>query len=187
MRDWIARPHGAIDRVDSYRVDVNGANHYSFTNSCDGGQVFFNLGLISLGDLTAWENSWPCASTGLDPVTISSADEHEVVTKYMIAFLDVYLGGWDPDWWLDRWILTPEYALSHTPTVQFFDSERCDATLPDHSYFKYRPHQVSSECDVAQKNPTGWFASQSKDRATSAPMVLNPAQSGPFRPLKKPF
>ena len=43
IRDWIARPHAAIDRHDSYRVDVNGANHYSFTNYCDGAQVFFNL------------------------------------------------------------------------------------------------------------------------------------------------
>ena len=90
LRDWIARPHAAIDHVDSYRVDVKGANHYSFTNYCDAAQVFFNLGLISSDGLTTWLTSWPCANTGLDAVTISSADEHEVVTKYMIAFLDVY-------------------------------------------------------------------------------------------------
>jgi len=157
MRDWIARPHAAINRLDSYRVDVNGTNHYSYTDYCDAGQVWFNLGWISSAYLTAWETSWPCASTGLDPVTISSADEHEVVTKYMIAFLDLHLGGGDKNKQLDQWILTPEYALYHTPSVQFFNSEKCPAALPDQSYFTYRSYQLSSECDVAQKDPTGWF------------------------------
>jgi hypothetical protein len=162
IRSWIARPHAAIDHHDSYRVDVNGANHYSFTNYCDGGYVFFNLGLISADDLTVWENSWPCASTGFDPVTISSANEHLVVTKYMIAFLDVYFRNADANLPLDERILTEQYALYHKPKVQFFSSEQCQATIPDNSYFSYRAYQVSSECDVQQKDPTGWFTSNSK-------------------------
>jgi len=152
-----ARPHGAIDRLDSYRVDINGANHYSFTNYCDSAQVFLNLGLISSDYETAWLSSWPCTNTGLDPVTISSADEHQVVTKYMIAFLNIYLARPNLDWPLDLWILTPQYALDHTPQVQFFNSEKCKADLPDDTYFTYRPHQTGNECDVAQKDPTGWF------------------------------
>ncbi len=183
MRDWIARPHAAIGRDDSYRVDVNGSNHYSFTNMCDTAYVWFNLGWISADDLAAWESSWPCASTGWDPATISAADAHEVVTKYMIALLDMNFG--HPNW-LDWWILTPQYALNHTPTVQFFNSEHCLATLPDHTYFRYRPYQVSRECDVAQKDPTGWFTSQSGS-SYSTPMLRTPAPGGPFRPLKKPF
>jgi len=43
IKDWIARPHAAIDHPDSYRVDVNGANHYSFTNYCDGLAGFMAL------------------------------------------------------------------------------------------------------------------------------------------------
>jgi len=162
LRDWIARPHSAINRFDSYRVDVNGANHYSYTDYCDAAQVWFNLGWISSANLTAWETSWPCASTGWFPVTIPAADAHEVVTKYMIALLDLYLGGRDKNKQLDRWILTPEYALDHTPTVQFFNSEKCPAALPDKSYFTYRAYQLSSECDVAQKDPTGWFTTPSR-------------------------
>jgi hypothetical protein len=186
-RDVNARPHAAINRDDSYRVDVNGANHISFTDYCDAGQVFLNQGWLSPDDWIAWgETSWPCVSTGFDPVTISSADEHEVVTKYMIADLDLYFGGPYKNKWLDWWILTPEYALSHTPTVQFFDSERCHAALRHHTYFAYRPYQVSSECDVAQKDPTGWFATQSGS-SNSAPMVLKPTPSVPFRMLKKPL
>jgi predicted dienelactone hydrolase len=188
LRDWIARPHAAIHRVDSFRVDVNGANHYSFTNYCDAAQVFFNLGLISSAGRTNWLSSWPCANTGFDAVTISSADEHEVVTKYMIAFLDIYFHNTEPDHLVpELGILTPEYALTHTPTVEFFDSERCHATLPDDTYFTYRPYQVSSECDVAQKDPTGWFASQRKGSSNSAQMLLAPAPVGASRLLKKPF
>jgi predicted dienelactone hydrolase len=156
--DWIARAHAAIDRPDSYRVDANGANHYSFTNLCDVGQVFLNLGLFSAADLTTFLSSWPCASTGLDAVTISSADEHKVVTKYMIAFLNVYLRRHGPGTWRDRSILTPEYALDHKPTVQFFYSEECRAALPNPSYFTYRPHQKSDECAVAAKDPPAYFA-----------------------------
>ena len=192
LRDWIARPRAAINRDDSYRVDVNGANHYSWTNFCDTGQVWFNLGWISSDDLTAWETSWPCASTGWFPVTISSADGHKVVTKYMISLLDLYLGRPNISKWLDSWILSPEYALSHTPTVQFFDSEACHAVLPGHTYFTYRAYQTSSECDVAQKDPTGWFGTPSTFTSSNVatPMVLTPAPvpSVPFGPLKKkPF
>ena len=158
VRDWIARPHAAVNRNDSYRVDVNGANHYSFTNYCDGFQVWFNKGWISSDDLATYESWWPCSSTIPPVATISPTDAHEVVTKYMVAFLDLYFGGPEKNKQLDRWVLTPEYALYHTPTVQFFDSERCRAELPDHTYFTYRAYQLSSECDVAQKDPTGWFA-----------------------------
>jgi predicted dienelactone hydrolase len=185
-RDWSARPHAAINRDDSYRVDVNGANHYSFGTLCDAVQVWYNRGWFSSDDLAAWENSWPCASTGWDPVTIPAADAHEVVTKYMISFLDIYLGGPNKSKRLEREILTPEYALSHTPTVQFFDSEACAAYLPDHSYFRYRAFQLSRECDVAEKDPTGWFGSPA-EHGKSDPTHRTPAPEGPFRPLKKHF
>jgi predicted dienelactone hydrolase len=161
LKDWIARPHAAIDRPDSYRVDVDGANHYSFTNLCDWGQVLYNLGIleeVTGGDLTAWYSFWPCANTGPNAVTISSADEHKVVTKYMIAFLDLYLGGSEANPGIDRSILTPGYALTHQPTVQFFASEECHAALPNPSYFTYRPLQTSSECVVAPQDPPGWFS-----------------------------
>ena len=187
MGDWNARPHSAINRRDSYRVDVNGSNHLSFDNTCDGFlHVLYNVGVFTAGDVTYFQNNWPCASTGWDPVTISSADGHEVVTKYMIAFLDIYLAREDPDWWLDRWILTEQYALDHKPQVQFFTSENCQAALPDKSYFRYRPYQVSSECDVAQKDPTGWFTSSSA--SSNSDLLLRTPAIGrrDFRP-RKPF
>jgi hypothetical protein len=164
IQDWIARPHAAIERRDSYRVDVDGANHYSFTNYCDVAlipkalEAFYNLGFLPSPTVASFDSFWPCSSTVPPAVTISSADEHKVVTKYMIAFLNVHLRHQGPDTWRDRAILTPEYALDHTPTVQFFDSEECRAPLPNRSYFTYRVHQTSTECDVAPKDQPGWFA-----------------------------
>jgi len=156
LEDWIARPHAAIDRPDSYRVDVDGANHYSFTTYCDAIVVLYNLGFFSSSDLTALENSWPCTSTGLDPVTISAAEAHKAVTTYMTAFLNVHLRRPGRDTWQDQSILTTEYALRHELPVEFFTSEKCHAVLPNDFYFTYRPHQ--GLCDVALKDPTGWFA-----------------------------
>jgi hypothetical protein len=156
-KDFVSRPHAAIGRPDSFRVDVMGANHYTFTNYCDGAKVFLNLGIITPDDYAQWMSNWPCASTGPSPVTVSSADGHLAVTKYTIAFLDLYQNGQDRDPLIDHWILTEGYALTHVPAVQFFANEHCWAALPDNTYFRYRPYQTSSECDVAQKDPAGWF------------------------------
>jgi len=192
MGNWSARPHRAIDRPDSYRVDVNGSNHISYVVLCDALPLFYNYGVFSADDVQYYENNWPCASTGWDPVTISPADARLVITKYMIAFLDIYFHSQDATPWLDWWILTPEYARSHTPTVQFFDSEDCHVALPDRTYFRFRPYQTSNECDVAQKDPTGWFASPSTSASgdVATPMTMAPASApnGTVLQLrKKPF
>ena len=50
------------------------------------------------------KSNWPCASTGLTAVTISAADEHKVITKYMIAFLNVHLSGLRESSWQDELI-----------------------------------------------------------------------------------
>ncbi len=180
-----ARPHAAINRDDSYRVDVNGAYHVSFSNGCDALQVLLNVGQFSDADYAAFDYgcSW----------AIPSADAREAVSEYMIAFLDIYLGGPNTNKTLDWQILAPEYAFSHTPTVQIFDSEGCQAVLPGNSYFSYNPFQGYIDCYVAQKDPTGWFgsssASSNADPALRAPaaMLRTPARVGPFRPSWKHF
>jgi predicted dienelactone hydrolase len=202
LRSDNARPHAAINRDDSYRVDINGANHYAFSDYCDGYQVLFNVGQISAEDLNGpngFETSWPCAAdaSGLPVSKISWADGQEATKKYMIAFLDIYLGGPNTNKTLDWPILTPKYALTHTPTVQFFNSEKCQPTLP--GSFSYFPYQASSECDVAQKDPSTptspatWFASWPVSCSTAqallapAPMLSTPARAGSFRGMKRPF
>ena len=173
-----ARPHAAINRDDSYRVDVNSAYHPSFSNGCDALQVLVNAGQFSDADYAAFD--WGC-SWAIPPLVAG-----EVITKYMIAFLDIYIGSPNKNTTLDWQILAPEYAFSHTPTVQIFDSEGCQAVLPDPSYFSYSPFQGYIDCYVAQKDPTGWFASSSAS-GNSAQALRAPARVGPFRPMKKPF
>jgi hypothetical protein len=181
LRDWIARPHAAINRRDAFRVDFTGVNHMTFTDICDGVQVLYNLGVFSADDLAAWQSNWPCATTGWNPATTPFALTRQVVPEYMIAFLDVYFGERGGTG-LEQSILTPEYALNNWPTlVQLFDSERCYAALPDKTYFRYRPHQVTSECETKLKDPTGWFGTQPSGNV-AAPMLRAPMNNVWHRP-----
>jgi len=84
---------------------------------------------------------------------------------------------------LDRWILTPAYALNHTPTVQFIDSATCQASLPGPDYFSYRPYEVSSKCDTSQKNPPELFASLNGIGNMSKAIIQNRL----LQPFKKPI
>ena len=155
-----ARPHAAINRSDSYRVNVTMANHISFTNGCDGSKVMSSLGV----DATTLPNiygpntnsSWPCGTYGnFDPTTNPAT--REIVTTYMLAFLKTYFGREN-----DAWMLTSDYAAQNQPLVEFFDSEQCDAplpidaSLPSQDYYTYQPHP--GECVTAQKDPADYFA-----------------------------
>ena len=142
-----ARPHAAIGRPDSYRVDVNRAVHLSFCNYSDLLGVLVARGLITQSDADALS-----ASAGF-PGALSQSQANTVTTRYMIAFLGLHLRG-DEGY---RSVLTPSYAETHEPPVQFITSETCEATLPDSSYFTYQGHQQIADCRVEQKDPTGAF------------------------------
>jgi hypothetical protein len=78
-----------------------------------------------------------------------------VITKYMIAFLDRYIAG-PPVSAQEEEILTPEYALTHLPAVQFFRGDECPYGNGADS-FLYRPFQTSMSCVSAPRDPAGWF------------------------------
>jgi len=153
-----ARAHAAIDRGDSYRVDIKGANHFGYTGFCDGLRVMDSMGLdlteVFWQDLASWEASWPCSSyagsDSFNPETLASADAQQIVTKYMVAFLDKYFRRTSAS------ILTSGYASKHQPEVEFFDSEECRMTLPSSAYYTYRPHP--HECAAVEKDPSSFFA-----------------------------
>jgi len=147
IETWMARPHAAINRPDSIRVDLDGANHHSFSNLCDAVRVAGLHGVFSQWWVDYFWNGAECDNP------LSPTVAHQVITMYMVAFLDTYFrppGSYQS-------ILTPDYAATHTPTVQFFDSENCLVTLPDDSYFAYRPHQLTAECLAAPKDPSDYF------------------------------
>jgi predicted dienelactone hydrolase len=156
---WSARAHAAINRIDSYRIDVALANHNSFGNWCDGLTVMSNLG-VDLKSIDAKSpsvsqqlNSYPCVVQGtFDPA--NNPATRQIVTTYMLAFLNTYLGRED-----DSWMLTSSYARQYQPNVEFFDSEVCNECPVRDGEYSYRPHPC--QCSVARKDPADYFAPSS--------------------------
>jgi predicted dienelactone hydrolase len=145
---FIARPHAAVNRSDSPRVDVTTANHVSFTNWCDELKIMSSLGVDTSG--LPGNGAYPCvAQNTFDPA--NNPATRQIVTTYMLAFLNTQFGRAD-----DAWMLTADYAAQNQPLVEFFDSEACDAPLPSTAYYTYRPH--AGACQVAQQDPPDYFA-----------------------------
>jgi len=143
-----ARAHAAINRSDSHRVDLLMANHISFSNRCDGFSVMANLGvdastLVNIFGSDFFTSSTRCGSdTGFDPTTNPAS--HQLVTTYMLAFLNTYLRRED-----DSATLTSSYARQYQPEVEFFDTEACNECPPGDGEFSYRPHPC--RCSVGMK------------------------------------
>jgi dienelactone hydrolase len=144
------RSHSAINRRDSYRVDVTVANHISFSNRCDGPSVMSSLGVDASTLASIFGSDFNTSSSrcgtdgGFDPTTNPAT--HQIVTTYMLGFLNTYLGRED-----DSWVLTSSYARQYQPNVEFFDSEACSECPAGDGEFSYRPHPC--QCSVAQKEP----------------------------------
>jgi predicted dienelactone hydrolase len=146
---WIARPHAAINRTDSYRVDVTTANHTSFSNFCDGLRII-------LGSGATWAKSlfdtYCVAVDTYDPANDEAT--HQIVTTYMLAFLNTVFGRED-----DSGMLTAGYATQKQPSVEFFASETCGAALPDATSYTYVTH--AGQCQTAEQDPATYFVTAS--------------------------
>jgi predicted dienelactone hydrolase len=173
---WLFRTHAAIDRHDSFRAEVIGSNHYSFTNYCEAGPLLQKLGVLTIlanngwlpsGDLLGWHSVFPCygptygapypsrpyPSAEFDPVDIDAGTAHQIVTKYTLAFLNVPLRGTRTS--VSRKVLTPAYT-SNDAQVYFYYNEECNAALPDSTYYTY--FVTPGQCQIAQKDPPLFFA-----------------------------
>ena len=143
-----ARTHAAINRADSYRVDVTMANHISFSNGCDGAKVMASVGVdaSTIASIYGPIDSTSFCGTrgGFDPTTNPAT--HQIVTTYMLAFLNTYLGRED-----NSWMLTSNYARQYQPNVEFFDAEACSECPVGDGMYAYRPHPC--QCSVALKEP----------------------------------
>lgn len=136
METWQARQHAAMSGHPSYRIDVTGAEHQSFSNTCASNAIWAAHGL----DPWATEaRSYALAAT-CDARVIQPSEAFRLVTKYMIAFLTkTVIGspGYQP-------ILTPGYAITSEPLIEFFETEKrspnaINEDWPD--YFTYFLHQ----------------------------------------------
>ena len=142
---WQARQHAAFQGHPSYRVDVAGAYHQSFSNLCGAMTLAHEKGLLNDEDYEMWRG-WVCASP------LPEAEASRVSTKYMIAFLKTNLcheQGYQQ-------ILTPGYVLKNELGLEFFVTEKRNPNAIDDKwpeYYVYFMHQPGSAQARGEKDP----------------------------------
>lgn len=150
---WHAREHAAFSGEPAYRADVLDANHQSFSDLCFGIQVLNDL--VNEGRLPV--EFWPpelfalyqaLFCTGIAP----PGDVRAAVEKYVVAFLETNLAGTHGS---ER-VLTPGWALTQEPLIEFFVTERRNPASITEDWpddFIYFPHQPGSQQARAAKDP----------------------------------
>jgi hypothetical protein len=142
--DWQARQHAAFSGRPAYRADVFNTNHQSFSDLCEGFQVMGDRGLLTLEDVTFLVNRF-CGSVTAPGVV------HPLVSKYQVAFLKTHLAG-EAGY---QHILTPGWAMTREPLIEFFVTEKRNPNAIDDDWpaeFIYFKHQPGSEQARAEKN-----------------------------------
>jgi len=145
--DWQARQHAAIQAHPCYRVDLKNSNHYSFSDICEAYQVLRDWGIYPQEFVDEFLADY-CTEA------IPSLVAHQLVNKYMIAFLKTQLvgeTGYKP-------ILTPGWAIKMEPDIEFFMTEKKNPNAIDEDWpdmFLYFINQPGSETAKAYKDPEG--------------------------------
>ncbi len=145
VADWQARQHAAFSSHPAYRVDLAGANHQSFSDMCDGFTVMNARGLQSFYGPNEMLDAWLCQGV------IPPPQGRDIVTRYMIAFLKTQLLG-ETGY---QAMLTPGWALTRATAVEFFVTEKRNASAIDADwpgFFVYFAHQPGSAQFRAEKN-----------------------------------
>ena len=144
MIGWQARQHAAFSGHPSYRVDVAGMNHFSFSDTCDGLVIMDRYGLETYMATNDEVRSWFCEGVN------APAEGRAIITRYMLAFLKSQLLG-EKDY---QRMLTPGWALTRETKVEFFETEkRSPETIigewPDLSvYFWHQPGVLHSQANT---------------------------------------
>ncbi|MBL7223159.1 MAG: alpha/beta fold hydrolase [Candidatus Brocadiae bacterium] len=110
--DGQARAHAAIRAHPCYRVDVINSIHWSFSDMYEAYQVLRDMGIYPPEFVE--EVLAPFSDA------IPSLTAHQLVNKYMIAFLKTQLEG---DRGYQR-ILTRGWAITREPDIEFFVTEK---------------------------------------------------------------
>jgi len=149
-----ARPHAAIQGNKSYRADIFGTNHNSFSDTC----AFLSL-MHDDPDIQALmpvdDDLIEFVCVGDQWTSTTSTDAMPIVNKYAVAFLKTVLAreqGYQD-------MLTPGWALKRESLVEFFVTEKRNpnavtATYGDGQYYLYFPHQPGSDQARGKKDPS---------------------------------
>lgn len=142
---WQARQHAAFTGHPAYRADVLNSNHQTFSDLCELAPIFTSLSLWP-PDALAWVNANLCAPATPRP------EAHRLISLYLGAFLKTYLEGESGY----QNILTPGYALSREPNIEFFVTEKRNPKSIKEDWpgdFVYFPHQPGSQQARDAKDP----------------------------------
>jgi dienelactone hydrolase len=144
---WQARLHAASQGHPAYRVDVTGASHVTFSNLCEALPILLAHGMVNPANYEAMRQAY-CGAP------LPTPEAHRIVTQYLVAFLKANLAresGY-------QHVLTPGYALTSEPMVEFFVTEKRNARAIEDDWpddFVYFAHQPGKATATAQKNPAG--------------------------------
>jgi hypothetical protein len=142
---WQARLHAASQGHPAYRVDVTGAWHATFGNGCEGLPIRLAHGLVN----PAYYEPMRQALCG---APLPTPEAHRIVTQYLVAFLKANLAqeaGY-------QHVLTPGFALTREPMVEFFVTEKRNGKAIEEDWpdeFFYFAHQPGRAEVSAPKNP----------------------------------
>lgn len=134
---WQARLHAASQGHPAYRVDVRNALHGTFGSICEGARLLFDIGIID-------EVFFEYLAQLYCSADIPTLEAYRLITKYSIAFLKTHLAG-EPGY---QHILTPGFALTTEPDIEFFVTERGNGAAQDEDWpddFWYFMHQPGSD------------------------------------------
>lgn len=146
---WHAREHAAIAATPNYRVDLDRALHPSFTTFCESAHVLRDVGVITATQLANRLGRPQCTTA------LPAPETQRLATKYLVAFLKTQLVG-ETGY---QHLLTPGWALTSEPEVEFFVTERTNAhatyenlpclvpTCPTFGYFTDQPGSDRAEAD----------------------------------------
>jgi hypothetical protein len=149
---WQARQHAAFAGHPAYRVDLNRANHLTFSNMGECLLLMLQAPEVRVlipdwyADLLQW-----CYDTYFVG-GIPSSEAHRLVTQYMVAFLKTNLAG-ETGY---QQMLTPGWAHTHEPDIEFFVTEKRNAQSIGEDWpsdFVYFMHQPGSAQARGPKDP----------------------------------
>ncbi len=147
---WQARQHAAMQGHPCYRVDVADTYHMTFGNFCEALVIWRDKGILSQEEYDDWV-SWYCTAPSVAPIPPEEA--YRLTNKYVIAFLKTNLSketGYQN-------ILTPGYAITREPRIEFFVTEKSNPNAIDEDwpgYYLYFMHQPGKAQAKAPKDPS---------------------------------
>jgi hypothetical protein len=143
--DWQARQHAALTTRPAYRVDVSPMNHHGLSDLCPAVHVLGEVGMFP-PDLVDFYLELSCVDVLPYPESL------RIITQYATSFLETVLNGssgYQP-------ILTPGWALTREPNVEFFVTEKKSPQSIDEEwpgFFIYFMHQPGRQKAFGEKDP----------------------------------